>query len=64
MWPEPDVQSLKLKLLLDQAERSVETLGGEPMFVYQPEPVVFRKKRRLPAVRSGNWIATTYNKNQ
>jgi hypothetical protein len=47
LWPEPDIQSLMLKSLLDQTERSMETLRGESVSVYQHEPVVLGKKRKV-----------------
>ncbi|MDD1777716.1 MAG: hypothetical protein LUQ65_06050 [Candidatus Helarchaeota archaeon] len=47
LCPEHDIQSLILKSLLDQTERSMETLREESMLVYQHEPVVLEKKKKV-----------------
>jgi hypothetical protein len=54
LWPEPHIQSLILKSLLDQTERSMETPRGESVSVYQHEPVVLEKKRKVSHCNTRN----------
>lgn len=44
LWIEPERQFNNLQLLLDRTGRIAETLGGQPLFVLQHEPVILRKK--------------------
>jgi len=46
LWSEPDIQNSVLKMLLDQSERCIDTLHGEPLSTYQHGPAILKKKER------------------